>query len=205
VGLLDSVNLLTTPHEASSMDMSCIVSAVLDDLVLVASFEPNERLPKEEQTRCCIYAAIRPLFAVVCAEHGYGSIDDGSRVECDLWARSSDGAPAWLEFKRCWCAKGWNNKPKEQLCDWQADVDKLRKVPVASERYFLLVGFFDFDPISESDVKRGQVVRNIRKFHPSQLVCQTSKEFAWRKGDGIKWAGAWVWHWASGVPVEETA
>ena len=31
------------------MDVSCIASAVLDDLVVVASFEPNERLPKEEQ------------------------------------------------------------------------------------------------------------------------------------------------------------
>jgi hypothetical protein len=58
------------------MDVARIVDAVLDDLAVVASSTPNERLPKEEQIRCCIYAAIRPLFRVVCAERGCGSIDD---------------------------------------------------------------------------------------------------------------------------------
>ena len=83
-------------------------------------------------------------------------------------------------------------------------MDKLRKVPVASERYFWLVGYFDFDPMLEFDMTHGQVVRNIRRFHATQLTHQTSKEFAWRKGDGIKWAGVGVWHWASGVPVAES-
>ena len=54
------------------MDVSSIVAAVLDDLALVATSQPNERLPKEEQIRCCIYAMIRPLYRVVCASAGMG-------------------------------------------------------------------------------------------------------------------------------------
>jgi len=53
-----------------SMDVALIVDAVLDDLALVATSEPNERLPKEEHIRCCIYAAMRPQFRVVRAERG---------------------------------------------------------------------------------------------------------------------------------------
>jgi hypothetical protein len=93
------------------MDIRSIVDAVLDDLALVATSVPNERLPKEEQIRCCIYATIRHLFRVVCAERGYGTIDESSPTGCDLWASSPDRPPVWLEFKRCWSAKGWINKP----------------------------------------------------------------------------------------------
>ena len=78
------------------MDVARVVDAVLDDLALVATSEPNERLPKEEQIRCCIYATIRPLFRVACAERGYASIDDWSRTECDLWASSPGRVPVWF-------------------------------------------------------------------------------------------------------------
>jgi hypothetical protein len=183
------------------MDEARIVDAVLEDLALVATSSPNERLPKEEQIRCCIYAAIRPQFRVVCAERGYGSIDDRSRTECDLWASSPGQVPVWLEFKRCWSASGWVNKPPEQLAGWEADLDKLRAVPVESVRYFLLVGFFDFDPLSEAESAHSGVVCNIRGFHAPQLVHRASREFGWREGDGISWVGAWVWRWGSGVPV----
>ncbi len=186
------------------MDESLIINAVLGDLAQVAASLPNERLPKEEQIRCCIYAAIRPLFKVVCAERGYGSIDDRSRTECDLWASSPGQTPVWLEFKRCWSAAGWNNKPPEQLAYWEADLDKLRMVPVESVRYFILVGFFDFDPLSVPDSTKSGVVRNIRVFHATQLIHRDSREFKWREGDGISWVGAWVWRWGSGVPVAET-
>ena len=81
------------------MDVVRIVDTVLEDLSLVATSGPNERLPKEEQVRCCIYAAIRPLFRVVCAERGYGSIDDRSRTECDLWAFSPGQVPVWLRIQ----------------------------------------------------------------------------------------------------------
>jgi hypothetical protein len=183
------------------MDEARIVNAVLEDLALVAASSPNERLPKEEQVRCCIYAAIRPLFRVVCAERGYRSIDDRSRTECDLWASSPGQVPVWLEFKRCWSASGWVNKPPEQLGYWEADLDKLRAVPVESMRYFVLVGFFDFDPLSEAEAVHSGVVRNIRGFHAAQLLYRASREFAWRDGDGISWVGAWVWRWLSGDPV----
>jgi hypothetical protein len=36
------------------MDVARIVEEILLDLVLVATSSPNERLPKEEQIRCCI-------------------------------------------------------------------------------------------------------------------------------------------------------
>ena len=42
------------------MVVARIVDADLADLALVASSTPNERLPKEERFRCCIYAAIPP-------------------------------------------------------------------------------------------------------------------------------------------------
>src|SRR5262249_3302584 len=163
---------------------------------------PNERLPKEEQVRCSVYAAMLPLFQVVCAERGYGSIDDKSRIECDLWARAPHQPDVWLEFKRCWSAKGWINKPPEQLGYWEADLDKLRGVPAKEDRYFLLVGFFDFDPFSELDSSASRVVQNIRSFHPAQLVHRASGPFAWRVADGISWIGAWVWHWPPGRRVK---
>jgi hypothetical protein len=187
------------------MNISAIVDAVLDDLALVASSEPNERLPKEEQIRCCIYAAIRPLFRVVCAERGYGSVDERSRTECDLWASSPGREPVWLELKRCWSASGWVNKPPEQFGDWEADLEKLRKVPAASERYFLLVGFFDFDPLPEAGSAHSAVVQNIRQFHTPRLVHRTSRVFGWRVARDISWVGAWVWHWPTGLAVQGRA
>jgi hypothetical protein len=110
--------------------------------------------------------------------------------------------PVWLEFKRCWSASGWVNKPPEQLAYWEADLGKLRKVPVASDRYFLLVGFFDFDPLNDAELSDSGVVQNIRRFHPGQLVHRASREFAWRPDDGISWFGAWVWYWPVGASVE---
>jgi hypothetical protein len=185
------------------MDMAKIVDAVFDDLVLVASSIPNERLPKEEQIRCRIYAVIRPLFHVVCAERGYDSIDNRSRIECDLWASSPGQPPVWLEFKRCWSVSGpgWYNKPPEQLGYWKSDLDKLHRVSVESERYFLIVGFFDFDPLSEVGATHSGVVQNIRRFHTEQVVHRSSKKFVWRAGDNISWVGAWAWHWPSGVAI----
>ena len=184
-----------------AMDEALIVDAVFDDLALVAGSGPNERLPKEEQIRCCVYAAIRPLYRVVCAERGYGSIDDRRRIECDLWASSPGQPPMWLEIKRCWSASGWVNKPPEQLGDWKSDLNKLRKAPVESGRYFLLVGFFDFDPLSEEESSHSQVVSSVRGLHGPHIVCSRSREFVWREGDGISWIGAWVWRWAGGEPL----
>ena len=184
------------------MDSTRIAEAVLDELVRIAESQPNERLPKEEQIRCRIYTTLIPLFRFVCAERGYGSIDERSRIECDLWASSPDQVPIWMEIKRCWSVSGWVNKPPEQLAYWDADLDKLRKLPVKSERFFFLVGFFDFDPLDEEKSPHGGVVQNIRRYHPDQLLPPTSRQFSWRAGDGSSWAGVWVWHWHPDVEVK---
>jgi hypothetical protein len=162
-------------------------------------------LPKEEQIRCSIYAAIRPLYHVVSAERGYASIDDGSRIECDLWASSPDRPPVWIEFKRCWSGKGWVNKPPEQLGYWEGDVDKLRHLDVNSDRYFVLVGLFDCDPLCDQASARSGVANNIRAFYRAHLVHSASKPFAWRDGDGLNCVGVWVWHWPSGAAVGPAA
>jgi hypothetical protein len=187
------------------MDVPKVIGAMLADLALVASSRPNERLPKEEQIRCSMYAAIRPGYRVVCAERGYASIDDGSRIECDLWASAPDLPPVWIEFKRCWSAKGWNNKPPEQLREWGADVGKLRQLPVNCDRLFVVVGLFDCDPLSEQEAARSGVAGNIRRFHGPHLVHSESKPFTWRTGDGLSWVGAWVWQWPSGIVVGPAA
>lgn len=183
------------------MDIPAVIDSMLADLALVAASQPNERLPKEEQIRCSIYAAIRPLYQVVCAERGYASIDVGSRIECDLWA-SSQGVPAvWIEFKRCWSAKGWDNKPSEQRRDWEADIDKLRKLSIGADRFFVLVGLFDCDPLCELQSAKSGIANNIRAFYISQLVHSASRPFTWRAADGLSCIGAWVWHWPSGTAV----
>jgi hypothetical protein len=187
--------------QGNAMDLPTIIASVLSDLAMVARSEPNERLPKEEQIRCSIYASLRPHFEVVCAERGYASIDDGSRIECDLWAGASGGAPTWLEFKRCWSASGWVNKPPEQLRDWEADIDKLRQLPKDTERYFVLVGVFDCDPLCEIKSAHSGVAKNIRRFYPSQIVYSKSTPFNWREGDGLTCLAAWVWLWPSGQTI----
>lgn len=191
--------------QATAMDIAGVINAMLADLALVGTSQPNERLPKEEQIRCSIYAAIRPLYHIVCAERGYASIDDGSRIECDLWASSLGLSPVWIEFKRCWSAKGWVNKPPEQLRAWEADVAKLRQLSADTDRYFVLVGLFDCDPLCEKDSARSGIANNIRRFYPSRLVHSDSKPFAWRADDGLTQIGAWVWYWPSGDTVEAAA
>jgi hypothetical protein len=185
------------------MNIANVIDAVLNDLAVIASSQPNERLPKEEQIRCSMYAAIRPLFHVVCAERGYRSIDDGCRTECDLWAFSPNTVPTWIEFKRCWSsAKALIPKPTEQLNDWERDIEKLTQLPIEVNRYFVLVGVFDCDPTCERDSARCGVAKNIRRFYPAQLIYSGTRKFTWRADDGITRIGAWAWHWEHGKRVE---
>lgn len=184
------------------METELAISTLFDELALVAANAPNERLPKEEQSRCCLYAFLRQRWDVVCAERGYASIDEGSSRECDLLAISAGRPWLWLELKHCRCASGWMNKPSEERRKWEEDLDKLRLVPKDSERYFVLVCFSDFD-LSVSELPRkGGVVRSIRSFHPGQLIHQSFRDFTWREDDGITNIGAWVWRWGVGQVIE---
>lgn len=181
------------------MNPKRIVQEIFFDLKLISSSKPNERLPKEEQIRCCLYSKFRSDFDVLCAERGYGSIDDLSRIECDLWGCKKGSPDVWLEFKRCWAAKkGWNNKPTEQLYSWQADISKLQELPPVSDRYFLLIGFFDIDPQQKDKKSTYPILNNIRNFYPSKLKHFDSQPFSWRKENNITHIAAWVWLWKSG-------
>lgn len=184
-------------------DVVRLVDDLFEDLQLVASTSPNERLPKEEQIRCSIYTSLRQHFRVVCAERGYRPIDEKGRTECDLWAAGPNGPSVWIEFKRCWSVRGWVNKAPEQLGDWQADVGKLEGVPPDSDRYFLMLGLFDFDPSHPTNT-RSQVLANIRSFYSDRLLHHASSRFAWRD-EAISHIGAWVWRWEPGQPIRPTA
>lgn len=188
------------------MNPASAIAAVLDDLVLVGRHGPNERLPKEEQSRCCLYAFLRQTRDVVCAERGYSSIDEGGRWECDLVALGPGKSPLWMELKHCRCARGgWQNKPSEELRNWEHDLDKLRRVPADTDRYFLLVCFTDFDPSVDLLPVHGRVIENARRFHPAQQTHQGFRPFSWRNGDGITHVGAWMWHWSAGVSIDVRA
>lgn len=193
--------LLDISYTIHQMDIQNTVNLMMDDLVVVARFDPNERLPKEEQIRCSIYAAIRPLFEVVCAERGYASIDEGGRTEADLFAYSSGGTPVWIEFKRCWWITGWNNKPPAQLEGWEADVAKLRSLPIVSDRYFVLVGMFDGDPLATSAIGLRKLTALINDFYPQHMIFSTVRNFSWRQGDGVTHLAAWVWRWSAGQSI----
>jgi hypothetical protein len=184
------------------VDPEGAIKALFADLVLAAAYAPNERLPKEEQSRCALYAYLRPLWDAVCVERGYRSVDEGGKRECDLLARASSRPPLWLELKHCRCASGgWQNKPSEERGKWEADLDKLRAGPVESDRYFVLICFSDFDPCSVDLPRHGRVVQNIRAFNAPHLVWQASRAFSWRIDDGITHVGAWVWHWGVGSSI----
>jgi hypothetical protein len=188
---------------AGDMQIEMIINMVLDDLALVAQYQPNERLPKEEQIRCSMYAAVRPMYEIVCAERGYGSIDKGSRMEADLWAFTTGTVPVWIEFKRCWSIAGWNNKPPEQVRDWEADIAKLRSLPIQSDRYFVLVGLFDGDPLPANQSNR-KLASLIDTFYSPNLIHSAVRDFRWRQDDGITHLAAWVWFWQKGQQVQES-
>jgi hypothetical protein len=179
-----------------------VVDDVFKDLHMVAKAAPNERLPKEEQIRARIFTSICREYDVVCAEKGYASIDDGSRTECDLWARKKNESDAWIEFKRCWYGVGWTNKPTEQIQTWSFDLAKLATVKTASHRYFFLFGFFDFDPCGPSGADRS-LVAAIRTIQPRVLEHAVSERFSWPNGEGVTHMAAWCWHWRPGVRVLE--
>lgn len=187
------------------MDWEKALAVLFAELRVVATHGPNERLPKEEQSRCSLYSFLRPHFDAICVERGYKSIDERHRRECDLYIAKAGHPPIWLELKHCRCAQGWANKPTEELRNWEVDLDKLRDVPLASVRFFLLVCFADFD-LSQSKLPRhGTVVRSVREFHSRHQIHQQFSTFCWRKDDGICHIGATVWRWDVGKRIGRPA
>jgi hypothetical protein len=182
------------------MNIPRIMDDVFADLRAVAKAAPNERLPKEEQIRARIFASIRQEFDVVCAEKGYASINRGSRIESDLWARKKGEPDTWIEFKRCWFGTGWTNKPSEQIKTWSFDLKKLAAAKPSSHRYFFLFGFFDFDPCRSDCATKG-LVRAIYDIEPGVLDHAACEQFRWPNGEGVTHMAAWCWHWRPGVRV----
>jgi hypothetical protein len=186
------------------MNYKPAIDLLFSELSNVAAHAPNERLPKEEQSRCILYAHLRSEWPVVCVERGYRSIDEGGEHrECDLLAIWVGRPDFWLEMKHCRCAREWQNKPSEELKKWEDDLDKLRLVPSDSDRIFLLVCFSDFDTREDDLPRHGAVVRNVRSFHPSRLMYADTAEFRWRIEDGITHVNAWIWHWHPGEAIEQ--
>lgn len=81
------------------MNLKGLVEDIFGDLQVVEKSLPNERLPKEEQIRSRLYASLLEECEAVCVERGYNSIDDQSLVECDLWAKDTEGRESWIELK----------------------------------------------------------------------------------------------------------
>lgn len=178
--------------------------AIFQEWKRIAESDPKERLPKEEQTRCIVYATLRPEFRTVCAERGYGSVDEGSRSECDLWAESDGQPQVAIEIKHAWSSSFLNNKPSEQLASWMTDLAKLEGFPTDSDRYFLLVGFFEGDPMLVPNPPSRSVLSGIQHLHPARLVHLDSTDFHWWR-EGITHIAMWTWHWPAGTEVESLA
>ena len=187
------------------METKNLLPCLFNDLQLLSRSKPNERLPKEEHTRCCLFSFLRPQFSVLCAEHGYGSVDDYIRTECDLWGQKEGASDTWLELKHCWAVTSWNNKYLEQLCNWEADIAKLKEVDTSSERLFLLIGFLSFDPKQEPEATNKQFLINLRSFYPLQNVEFQSMPFSWRGAAGITTLAAWLWRWTPGQKIQTPA
>ena len=79
---------LSTDHSQISEVLRSATQAAADDLIAIAAMRPRERLPKEEQLRCSMYAALKPLCRLIQVEAGYFDADaPGGKSECDfrLW------------------------------------------------------------------------------------------------------------------------
>lgn len=179
-----------------------MAEVIAGDLRKVASSNPNERLPKEEQIRSRVFAHLLLAAQVVCVERGYVSVDERSSSEVDLWWRTQDGQAHWLEIKRCWhvSGPGWNNKAGEQHGTWTADLKKLAAAPLDDVRVFLLTGFFDFEPLTDPVTTRSPVVTFIRLFQPGRRVASHVAPFSWRTSP-VSHLGIWFWRWAPGDAI----
>ena len=183
------------------IDLNAIAGDVVADLVQTASSSPNERLPKEEQIRSRIYMNIRPLFSTVCLERAYLPIEVDGTKECDIWARDKNGQELWIEIKRSWSIRSWNNKPNEQLRDWQTDIHKLSLAPLSSTRIFFLVGFTDCKiDLAPKAQNVDRLLALIAKLHAPARVYENAYPFSWRS-ESINQIGIWIWLWKPGLEI----
>jgi hypothetical protein len=190
------------------MDANRLAKVIITDLKKVAVHGPNERLPKEEQIRCAIFNYLKPNAKVVCAEKGYKSIDKGGRAECDLWMKGKDNSISWFEIKVAWATKYFENKVT-QFNTWTTDINKLIKVTSNNHRYFILVGFFDFNPLNKKakicGPGKNKIIDKIRSVFPEQICGKPEiKTFTWRKrsySKSITHIGVWIRHWPKGSKI----
>ena len=168
----------------------------------IAGTQPNERLPREEQTRCIIYALLRPDYEVLCAERGYGPVDSSSFTTCDLWGTHEGSPDMFMEIKHAWESRSLNNKPTEQYAKWLWDLTKLEGVTVEADRYFVLVGFFETDPLTVRNPPLKSVLACIGRLPVARLVHQESASCQWRS-EHLHHVAVWVWHWPAGDVMED--
>lgn len=184
-----------------------LVNAVFNDLENVNNSNPNERLPKEEQIRCTIFHYLLDKIDIVCAERGYGSIDNGNKKECDIWAKKGK-EEIWLELKTCrlGSSKHWKNKPSEELKKWNDDIDKLGHVNKKTDRYFFLVCFSEFVSI-DNKLQNSKTVNNINRLCKYLKPATYSMSFKWREKEygNISCVCAWLWHWPKGIKKQVKA
>jgi hypothetical protein len=206
-GFVNSISLLLKCYTSNGyilsendlyMSYEHIINEMFDDIGSLSLSNPNERLPKEEQIRSRMFASLIGESRHVSVERGYVPIEDGDSSECDLWIESNEGLETWVEIKRCWSAKGFNNKPKEQLRTWSYDISKLARLPVNTERYFILVGVFDDDPTIQP--RTSKVLSNIDNFYSNNQIEFMGRDFNWRDSS-INYVSCWVFKWKLGEDI----
>jgi excisionase family DNA binding protein len=173
------------------------MSDAATDLMKIAASGPRERLPKEEQIRCSMYANLKPHCALLQAEAGYCDADDGDKCECDLCALLADGTRCWIEIKRAWEGSGYVNKPHELQTSWQTDVGKLDRLSNEVFRALVLFAFTDASPTS-TETPLAKVVTSL---HPRNLaITLEPRSFRWR--GSFNYMTAWAWMWPTSPAVD---
>jgi hypothetical protein len=181
---------LSAKNKAVAALIKAATKVAAHDLTIISERGPRERLPKEDQIRCSMYAALKPLCDLIQVEAAYFDADrNGGKSECDFRVWLKDGSECWIEIKRAWEGQGYVNKVPELRRSWKSDISKLRRAKSADHRVFVLFTFSDKDPCSDQT----PLCRAIHKFHPRHRICGEKKSvsFSWRKK--FNFMGAWIW------------
>ena len=154
--------------------------------------QPKGRLPKEEQIRCSLYAALKPKVRFIQAEASYTDIDRPSRKtkECDLHLITKSGEHVWIEIKRTWEARRsgkmrtkFINKISEQKKGWRKDLKQLKCRKGRQFKVFTLVSFTE----RNIDAEKTELCRTIDSIAKGKkTVTETSRRFDW-PGTTVQW------------------